>query len=168
MPALVKAASPSTLKNSYIFCHLESLKSFSINLKKGASQTKKLVRVTAADNSESATTAGHSKNISRIDMTSGEHNLHYFEWYRAFEYYVQSQDRQKRTEDRKGNSRQALLILYSGLTHSSEFLMCCLALAISAISELLESSSVVDWLGSNCPQLVKKLRGEKERKTDKS
>ena len=45
--------------------------------------------------------------------------------------------------------------------------MCCLALAISAISELLESSSVVDWLGSNCPQLVKKLRGRKREKQTK-
>ena len=102
------------------------------------------------------------------DMTSGEHNLHYFEWYRAFEYLCTiTRQTERRTEDRKGNSRQALLILYSGLTHSSEFLMCCLALAISAISELLESSSVVDWLGSNCPQLVKKLRGRKREKQTK-
>ena len=30
---------------------------------------------------------------------------------------------------------------YTSLTHSSEFFMCCLALAISAISELLDDTS---------------------------
>ena len=70
VPALVKAASPSTLKTEHqtvkFFCHFESLRIFSINLKKVQAKPKKLVRVNAADNSESATTAGHSEDISRI------------------------------------------------------------------------------------------------------